>query len=391
MRRFLLIHISDLHVKDASTPGSSLQALQSAVMTQITRLRIRTECSVYLFITGDLVSSPTRDAIKAATEFVNGLERALPLAHPALIVPGNHDVKTLGTFNRNTEPFFSAFPASKGVWHKSFPGDGLQIIGVDSNGNASFARGSLEQGSYDGLLQSANELARAILSTERAKMGGADFRILALHHHPLPIAEGEGFKELGFIPDEGFMYLQSPATFLCAAMSFGCQVILHGHRHVSGVARYSVPTSSAFSQNVLTEGEAWSTVYVVSCPSSTGVHCDAGFNILEFDEGDPNSYHQELKLYRFTRPRNAGDFRALDIRGSSNCPALIISHTQIGGTHQDSHRDETETKSLRRQLQAASCSNDPPSRPQHRRSLPGHEAGRVGRQTLAGAVRCRAT
>ncbi|MDT4332729.1 metallophosphoesterase family protein [Methylomonas sp. MS20] len=328
MRRFFLVHLSDLHITGPEAEDA-LCTLTSAVSKELDNVRMKTGSAVYLIITGDLVSAPTTKAITTAKNYVESLEKELPLSHPPLIVPGNHDVKKMGgSIWKDDQSFFDAFPSSLGVWHKSFVTDGLEVIGLDSNGKANFARGKLNQNSYNGLLKSSNELARKIRDAKAARTDeeAGELRILALHHHPLPLAAGEGFKELGFIPDEGFMYLQSPATFLGAAMSFDCHVILHGHRHVSGLARYSIPNDGIFTRDYLSEDEAWSTIYVLSCPSSTGVSGDdAGFNILEFVEKDGlNSYRPELKLYRFTRPLNAFAFKPLDKRGVSNCIRLPL-------------------------------------------------------------------
>ncbi|MGY4498610.1 hypothetical protein ACVWYH_002541 [Bradyrhizobium sp. GM24.11] len=49
-------------------------------------------------------------------------------------------------------------------------------------------------------------------------------RVLALHHHPLPQATGEGKRFLG-VPDEPLMYLAAPATFLEAATSLKVNLV----------------------------------------------------------------------------------------------------------------------------------------------------------------------
>jgi hypothetical protein len=138
---------------------------------------------------------------------------------------------------------------------------------------------------------------------------GPTIRVLALHHHPLPLPEGEGKKMYG-VPDEPFMYMVSSATFLDAAMSLDVSLILHGHRHVTGLARYSVPSRTFAAEQL---GDFWRTVYVLSCPSSTGADCDAGFNIVSLDGYDRfERVGYALSISRYTRPRNAGAFEPLD-------------------------------------------------------------------------------
>lgn len=324
MRRFFLIHISDLHITGATEDATVLRALTTSVNRELEKLRLQSGANVYVFITGDLVASPTPAALAAAKKFVTSLKEELPITHEPLIVPGNHDVKHVGGsfFKDKSKAFFETFPTSAGVWHMGFESDGLEVVGVDSNGGASFAKGRLDSNSYNELVVAANNLANQVRKhgSQPNSEGTANLRVLALHHHPLPLADGEGFKEIGFIPDEGFMYLQSPATFLNAAMSLGCHLVLHGHRHVSGLVRYSVPTRTSYPRDHLSEEEAWSTMYVLSCPSSTGAgRTDAGFNILEFSEHPgPSSFTPELGIHRFTRPKNAGAFEPVDSRGSRN-------------------------------------------------------------------------
>ena len=72
-------------------------------------------------------------------------------------------------------------------------------------------------------------------------------RVLALHHHPLPQATGEGKRFLG-VPDEPLMYLAAPATFLEAATSLNVNLVLHGHRHVEGAHPLFDPGSACHAQ-----------------------------------------------------------------------------------------------------------------------------------------------
>ena len=51
----------------------------------------------------------------------------------------------------------------------------------------------------------------------------------------------------------------------------------------------------------------------MSCSSSTGVDCDAGFIIVSLDAYDRfERAVYELSVSRYTRPRNAGAFDPLD-------------------------------------------------------------------------------
>lgn len=158
---------------------------------------------------------------------------------------------------------------------------------------------------HDEMAVAELEICRQLASSDGIAAGSKTpddsnlVRFVALHHHPLPIADGEGKKELGLIPDESFMYLHCPATFLSSVISIRTHLILHGHRHVAGMTRYSIPATANIVTDASTDSEAWPSIYVLSCPSSTGKSCDAGFNIIEFAE-EPyfSSYRPMLYIYR---------------------------------------------------------------------------------------------
>ena len=142
--------------------------------------------------------------------------------------------------------------------------------------------------------------------------------MLALHHHPLPQATGEGKRFLG-AADEPLMYLAAPATFLEAATSLNVNLVLHGHRHVEGLSRYSIPDPRATRSG---SEDFWRTIHVLSCPSSTGQGGDdAGFNIVHFGPASATERPEYLiSIARYSRPRNAAAFSPLD----SNLPDGLV-------------------------------------------------------------------
>jgi pyruvate/2-oxoglutarate dehydrogenase complex dihydrolipoamide dehydrogenase (E3) component len=100
--------------------------------------------------------------------------------------------------------------------------------------------------------------------------------------------------------------------------------------------------------------------------------------------GEPAIASDELIRFKrsFTEPVPAIKEKSFERNGIDTyhgrakfCPDLIISYTRIGVTHLGSKSDEHKTKSLCRELQAASRADDPGARPGHWRGLPGHEAG----------------
>jgi hypothetical protein len=114
------------------------------------------------------------------------------------------------------------------------------------------------------------------------------------------------------VPDEPLMYLAASATFLEAATSLNVDLVLHGHRHVEGLTRYSIPDPRATSSE---SGEAfWRTIYLLSCPSSTGqAGDDAGFNLVHFGPAShADRTEHRFAITRYTRLRNDAAFRPLD-------------------------------------------------------------------------------
>ena len=260
MREFSVVHISDLHITPDCTDKFDL--LINGINTYTNDLP--KHHPILLLVTGDTVESPSRKNVDKATELIGGEEilQRLRLSEEPIMIAGNHDTKGLGVFFRK-KTFLKAFGSET---TKKYDNNDLklQIVGVDST-RGKLARGKISREDY-----------RKIFS-EYYEDGKGFLRLFALHHHPLPLVAGEDHKIFGFVNDERFMYLRSPAGFLQVVSECGSQIVLHGHRHVAGVVRYSLP-------KVKKNGEIqWSNIYVISCPSSTGHDSgNTGFNILSF-------------------------------------------------------------------------------------------------------------
>jgi Icc protein len=306
---FVIAHISDLHLDGKgsrlSAAGPLLSALTSK-MEEFSEVPAR-----ILLVTGDLVETPDKQSMREADQFLNNV-RGKGTFTDVVIIAGNHDVKTKGLFGWKDD-FYDRFkaPRTTGALRRG----GLDLILLDSN-RGLLAKGHVSATSYDEMVANAaniSETLRKEIGTTpdngRHESDGPTIRVLALHHHPLPLPEGEGKKVYG-IPDEPFMYMASSATFLDAAASLDVSLILHGHRHVTGLTRYSVPSRTYEAGR---SEDFWRTIYVLSCPSSTGADCDAGFNIISLDGYDRfERAGYQLSISRYTRPRNAGAFEPLD-------------------------------------------------------------------------------
>ncbi|QIO31472.1 metallophosphoesterase family protein [Bradyrhizobium sp. 1(2017)] len=319
-RSFVIAQISDLHLDGSGRLLASIEVLNAAL-----RERMAAFADVpdrILLITGDLVDDPTPRALDEALAVIASL-RQTGLFTDIQAVAGNHDVKrpSQRAGRHDVYDYLHLPRTSKSVYYRQA---GLDLVLLDSNraSLSAFASGNIDESNYKAMVTDSARLS-VELAGSLGSAGRADYaepvenlvRVLALHHHPLPQATGEGKRFLG-VPDEPLMYLAAPATFLEAATSLNVNLILHGHRHVEGLTRYSIPDPRATSRE---GGEGfWRTIYVLSCPSSTGQGGDdAGFNIIRLapTSRDGCTEHH-FAITRYSRSRNDGAFRPLD----SNLP-----------------------------------------------------------------------
>lgn len=279
---FTIVHISDLHIGKASP--TSLKALVAGIRAFIKE----TPPTRFLVVSGDVVDSPSKKNLQSAKTFLDALARDLGF-HDVLLVRGNHDAKRVGGSHIETDRFTTFFNPTRTI-----DGPGVRLVGIDSNGGAFSARGRVGDAEYDEF---------QIRSSDTLQDDVKPLTIVVVHHHPLPIATGEGFFEYG-VDDEQFMYLARPATFLEACVRTGVPLILHGHRHVTGFARYSVLAQRPTPE----DADAWQNIYVLSCPSSTGVSGEkAGFNVIVASPDDTAA----LKILRIQR-QGQGPFAPID-------------------------------------------------------------------------------
>jgi predicted phosphodiesterase len=323
-RSFVIVQISDLHLDGSGRLLATIGTLNAAIrekMADFANVPDR-----ILLITGDLVDDPTPRALDEALSVIVAF-RQTGLFTDIQAVAGDHDAKRPSRHAGRHDAYdYLHLPrTSKSVYYRQA---GLDLVLLDSSRASltTLANGHIDQNAYNATVADSArlsvELAGCLGSAGRADHAEPAenlVRVLALHHHPLPQATGEGKRFLG-VPDEPLMYLAAPATFLEAATSLNVDLVLHGHRHVEGLIRYSIPDPRA----ILSEsGETfWRTIYVLSCPSSTGqAGDDAGFNIVHFGPTfRAGRTEYRFAVARYSRLRDDGAFRPLD----SNLPNGVI-------------------------------------------------------------------
>ncbi|HXH44554.1 MAG TPA: metallophosphoesterase [Bradyrhizobium sp.] len=315
-RSFVIAQISDLHLDGSGRLLPAVETLRAAICEKMSG--VEDVPDRILLITGDLVDDPTPRALDEALSVIASF-RQTGLFTDIQAVAGNHDVKRPSQLagRHDVYDYLHLPRTAKSVYYRQA---GLDLVLLDSNRASlmKLASGNLDESTYKAMVADSArlsaEFAGSLGSAARAdhiEPAENPVRVLALHHHPLPQATGEGKRFLG-VPDEPLMYLAAPATFLEAATSLNVDLVLHGHRHVEGLTRYSIPDPCATSSE---SGEAfWRTIYVLSCPSSTGqAGDDAGFNIIHFGPASRTGRREHrFAISRYSRRRNDAAFRLLD-------------------------------------------------------------------------------
>jgi len=179
-----IVHLSDIH---ASGPDFIAQ-LGDNVIKKVNEVRPE-----LLVVTGDLTDDGYSYEYERALSYLDQLE-----ASHKVVVPGNHDARNVGYVN---------FEAIFGTRFPVFQNGELTLVGIDSS-DPDIDDGRIGRGSYEFMQKKFNN--------------GAGLRILALHHHLVPIP-GTG-RERNIPVDAG--------DVLKLLMDLKVQLVLSGHKHI---------------------------------------------------------------------------------------------------------------------------------------------------------------
>ena len=240
-RPVVIAQISDLHC------GSQyhIPSLATRVVDEINELRPDA-----LVVTGDLTDMGFRQEFKVAHRFISRME-----VENVLVLPGNHDARNVGDLHfeelfgsRSTELRFR----------------GVRIVGLDSS-EPDLDAGRIGRNRYRWIEERFSE--------------PDEFKIVALHHHLLPVP-GTG-RERNIVYDAG--------DVLRVLGGSGCDVVLCGHKHVPHVWRLE-------DMIVVNAGTA--------CSHRLRGMTRASYNILEITE-------DRVKIilkHPFSEPETVADF-----------------------------------------------------------------------------------
>jgi len=188
-RPVIIAQISDLHC------GSQyhIPSLATRVVDEVNEL-----APDALIVTGDLADMGFRQEFKVAQRLIARME-----VKNVMVLPGNHDARNVGEMH--FEEFFG--PRSRELVFQ-----GIHVLGLDSS-EPDLDNGRVGRHQYTWI--------------EERFSDPSEFKIVALHHHLLPVP-GTG-RERNIVYDAG--------DVLRVLAGSGCDLVLCGHKHVPHVWR----------------------------------------------------------------------------------------------------------------------------------------------------------
>jgi hypothetical protein len=196
-RSFVVAQISDLHLDGSGRLLPTIETLRAAICEKMAA--VANVPDRILLITGDLVDDPTPRALDEALAVIASF-RQTGLFTDIQAVAGNHDVKRASqrAGRHDVYDYLHLPRTAKCVYYRQA---GLDLVLLDSNRARlmALAGGEIDESAYKAMVADSARLS-AELAGSIGSAGRADYaepadnlvRVLALHHHPLPQATGEG-------------------------------------------------------------------------------------------------------------------------------------------------------------------------------------------------------
>jgi 3',5'-cyclic AMP phosphodiesterase CpdA len=192
-------------------------------------------------MTGDLTDDGEGyEVISTAFERFRGRLFAVPGNHDRYLFPIASSARPRPSHEQKAERW-RAFAKELGLdldpcgaWMRAFPDRRVVLVGLDS-----CARGQRRFFRHNGALGAAQlDWLRGVAKTDAWK--DARHRVVALHHHVVPLPHGVGKRA----PSEIGMRLDDAKAAAECFDDIGVTAVLHGHRHVSEERR---PAGSRFT------------------------------------------------------------------------------------------------------------------------------------------------
>jgi 3',5'-cyclic AMP phosphodiesterase CpdA len=215
-----ILHISDLHFgKHNSDLAESVKDRAKAIQPDL------------ILATGDLADQPTNKLLIDAKKFLEELKKSCadrPQSDPGrpqlIVIPGNHDVRYWGNLRISDDNYRNTF-AGVPV-HYYFQLENVWVYGFDSSleirtgANGRVAAADLTR---------FNRLYDDLKEQHKEKFESA-FKIVAIHHHPVPIKYDDSVAK--------WLVLTNAGEFLGEILKRKIDLVLHGHEHIRARARY---------------------------------------------------------------------------------------------------------------------------------------------------------
>jgi 3',5'-cyclic AMP phosphodiesterase CpdA len=255
MSKVKIAHLSDLHCDSTEIWEKNILRAINCIAEQKPDLVI---------VTGDCVHSPEENNFKTlSASFERLYQKFKDDDHKLHIItiPGNHDYYQHGNKIFTSKKKYDLY--DKYVSGLCYPGDSavqvaesffslhkIAIFPFDSNNTKrlGFAQGRINQPEI--FLKKINDKYKKIASDNDFSYQSC-LKIVLTHHHPLPLPTSKEEEKV-----EPFMLFQNAYQFLDIITDYDINLLLHGHKHVSGIAEY----------NTLTEGSK--PIIVSACASS---------------------------------------------------------------------------------------------------------------------------
>lgn len=304
--KFTIIHLSDLHFNNKQKTSDKFDELVNGLRKFYNEYD--TPKPRIAVISGDLVDCSKKVNYEIAHNKINFLLKE-KLVNDYIVSPGNHDIKLFKGLFLRRNLFNDYYDKDEIILRR----EKLHLIRIDST-NAALAKGSISNTEFNKLSEKINLTVSKHLKGELPDL----IKILTLHHHPLPIVEGEGKKLFNLINIDPMLSLNQSAKLLKDCSDYGISIILHGHVHANGLTKYTIENPKRQTGN---DGKTWSSVYIIGCRSSMG-STESGFNVLTFNINNRKKF---VRLWRFKRNFNTTSYNI----DPNDCPDGTILRLDV--------------------------------------------------------------
>jgi|CZKS01.1.fsa_nt_gi 3',5'-cyclic AMP phosphodiesterase CpdA len=210
-----IVHISDLHF------GKHNESLAKDLLSRVRKIK-----PDLIICTGDVVDNTRKDLFETANAYLHDLEAACAakagLDPSLIVVPGNHDYFKGGFLFKDRKDRFGTYFGDNQTDHY-FKKHGVWVFGFDSASEGFTGGGGLiREADLDRFHDRYRELENVEGFREAVK-------ILAVHHHPLPVNWDTDWKQR-------WLTMTNAGAFLSAALLRKVDLVLHGHEHLQARA-----------------------------------------------------------------------------------------------------------------------------------------------------------